>query len=569
MSVTAPPRPDAPATPPAPPVHRRVGGLLLRWWRQLTRMSTALVLLLLLAVAAIPGSLLPQRSLSQNAVSAYFADHPTLAPVLDRLYLFDVFSSPWFAAVYLLLFVSLIGCVLPRAVEHARNVVAPPPAAPRHLHRLPDTTELATGLEPAAALDVVEEELRVRRFRVVRRDGGGDSSAGAGGVTSAGSRGSGPELSAEKGHLKETGNLLFHLSLLALLVGLAGGKLWGYEGSILVTEGQGFCNSFQQYDTYSSGPLVDGADLSPLCVDLATFDAEYEEDLTAAAFTADIAYGPPGGDTRDTTIGVNDPLRVDGDRVYVTGHGFSPCFTVTLPTGTAFTDVCVPFLPTETATMSSQGALKIPDTGAGTDQQLALAGFFAPTGVVQGGVLTSIDPRALDPQVAVIAYQGYLGLDSGLPQSVFSLDESQIERGRLTEVGAANLSAGESTTLPDGTVVTFTDVKQFASIQVSHDPGQVYVLGAAGAILAGLLGMLLLRRERVFVRVRPADDGAGTVLAIGALTRGSADTGPRFAELTDDLQDALTTRAASRPRDPIDPAAPARPDTPEATPGER
>ena len=89
-------------------------------WRRLTSMRTALVLLFLLALAAVPGSLLPQRPLNQNKVDQYFADHPTLAPVLDRLGLFDVFGSPWFAAIYLLLFVSLIGCVLPRLRLHAR-----------------------------------------------------------------------------------------------------------------------------------------------------------------------------------------------------------------------------------------------------------------------------------------------------------------------------------------------------------------------------------------------------------------------------------------------------------------
>ena len=57
--------------------------------------------------------------------------------MLDRLGLFDVFSSPWFAAIYLLLFVSLIGCVLPRASAHlralrgraARGAAPPGPAA--------------------------------------------------------------------------------------------------------------------------------------------------------------------------------------------------------------------------------------------------------------------------------------------------------------------------------------------------------------------------------------------------------------------------------------------------------
>jgi cytochrome c biogenesis protein len=539
VTTTAPPRPPAaPPTPPSPPsLFGRLTGRLLRWWRQLTAMRTALVLLFLLALAAIPGSLLPQRSLSQSKVSQYFSDHPALAPVLDKLYLFGVFSSPWFAAIYLLLFISLIGCVLPRAAEHARTLVSPPPPAPRHLHRLPESGRLATDLSPAAALDVVEEELRVARFRVVRRDGAART-AGPGGAPA-------PELSAEKGFLRETGNLLFHLSLLALLLGLAGGKLWGYEGSILVTEGQGFCNSFQQYDTYSAGPLVHTEDLTPLCVDLTDFRAEYEENGTAASYTARIDYGLSGAATRSTTIGVNHPLRVDGDRVYVTGHGFSPTFSVTLPDGTAFTDVSAPFLPADTATMASEGALKLPDLGAGATDQLALQGFFAPTGVMQGGVLVSADPRPLDPQVAVFVYRGYLGLDSGLPQSVYSLDQTQIDRNRLTKVGAANLSVGQSTTLDDGTVITFSGYKEFAALQLSHDPGQRWVLVAAIALLAGLLGMLLVRRERVFARVGPGPDGGGTVLSIGSLTRGSADTGPRFTALTDRLGAALADRAAA------------------------
>jgi cytochrome c biogenesis protein len=521
VTVAAPPRPAAAPPPARPSASSRVAGRLLQWWRRLTAMRTAIVLLFLLALCAVPGSLLPQRSLSQSNVRQYFIDHPSLAPVLDRLYLFDVFSSPWFAAVYLLLFISLIGCVLPRGLEHLRAMRAAPPPAPRNLLRLPDAGELSTPLPAGQALDVVEEELRVRRFRVVRREG---------------------ELSAEKGYLKETGNLLFHLSLVALLLGLAGGKLWGYEGSILVTEGQGFCNSFQQYDTYSSGALVSSSDLSPLCVDLEDFRAEYEEDLTAASFTAGIRYGAPGEEGRPTTIGVNDPLRLDGNRVYVTGHGFSPTFTVTRPGGTAITDVSVPFLPSDQTTLASQGALKVPDLGTGSDDQLALEGFFAPTGLVQGGILTSVDPRPLAPQVALVAYEGYLGLDSGVPQSVYSLDATQIDRGRLTEVGSANLSVGETMTLPDGTTVAFTGYREFAALQFSHDPGQFWVLAAAIALLAGLLGMLLLRRERVFARVAGGTGGGGTVLTLASLSRGSGENEPRFAALTDELDAALSAR---------------------------
>ena len=101
-------------SPPSPP-DMDVRGTL-RWlWRQLTSMRTALLLLLLLAVATIPGSLFPQRGVDLAAVNAYLRDNPGSGEWLDRLGLFDVYASPWFAAVYLLLFVSLLGCIVPRA----------------------------------------------------------------------------------------------------------------------------------------------------------------------------------------------------------------------------------------------------------------------------------------------------------------------------------------------------------------------------------------------------------------------------------------------------------------------
>src|SRR5690606_31081199 len=75
---------------PAPP--QRVLAWLRNGWRQLTSMRTALVLLFLLAMAAVPGSLLPQRTVNGDRVAAYYQEHPQLAPVLDRLGGFDVYG---------------------------------------------------------------------------------------------------------------------------------------------------------------------------------------------------------------------------------------------------------------------------------------------------------------------------------------------------------------------------------------------------------------------------------------------------------------------------------------------
>src|ERR671915_554826 len=136
-----------------------VWAVLRNAWRGLTSMRTALVLLFLLALGALPGALLPQRSLNRALVDQYFADYPWLAPTLDRLGFFDVFAAPWFAAVYLLLMVSLIGCVLPRTVEHVRALRAAPVATPRNLERLPHHGVVTLDLPPDEAASRVRAVL--------------------------------------------------------------------------------------------------------------------------------------------------------------------------------------------------------------------------------------------------------------------------------------------------------------------------------------------------------------------------------------------------------------------------
>jgi cytochrome c biogenesis protein len=180
---------------PRPPVLSP--GEFARWvWRQLTSMRVALMLLFLLAMAAIPGSVIPQRRVNQLDVADFIERNPELARWYDRLGLFDVFNAPWFAAIYIALMVSLIGCILPRSRDHWRAMRARPPRAPRRLERMPVYQRLVVAAPPDAVLEAAGAELRARRFRV---DTDRDSVAG------------------EAGHLRETGNLVFHLSLVIVL----------------------------------------------------------------------------------------------------------------------------------------------------------------------------------------------------------------------------------------------------------------------------------------------------------------------------------------------------------------
>jgi cytochrome c biogenesis protein len=510
--------PEAPARPPRPSLVRRILAMLRNTWRGLTSMRTALILLFLLALAAIPGALLPQRSLNAQKVDKYIADRPTLGHLMDRVQLFDVFSSFWFTAIYALLFISLVGCIVPRVFDHYRALRTPPVAVPRNLSRLPHHASTTVTEPPAERIAKARKQLR--GWRVVERVDGER-------VT----------LSAEKGYFREFGNLVFHLALVGLLVSVAIGKLLGYEGNVVVIadDGPGFCtSSIAAFDSFKAGNLIDGTGLTPLCVRVKDFRADYLPNGEAQMFTADLSY-QAGRDLttntwRDTAIQVNHPLRVSGDRVYVQGHGYAPTFTITYPNGQTRTE-SQQWRPDDGATFLSSGAMRF-DPPAGMyssdaeqrKHQIAIEGLFAPTAFLHGSLLTSSYPALTDPAVAVDIYQGETGLDTGRPQSLFSLDPEMIRQGRLMKQARVNLKPGESTTLSDGTKVTFDGAKQFANLQVSHDPAQGWVLVFAVTMMAGLLVSLLVKRRRIWLRAYPdpddtSDDKRRTVVEMGGLAR--------------------------------------------------
>lgn len=518
-----PPRaPDLPAPPARGPLRNA--------WRGLTSMRTALVLLFLLALAALPGALLPQRSLNQRLVDTYLTDHPRIGPVLDTLGFFDVFAAPWFAAIYLLLMVSLVGCVLPRTVEHASGLRAAPVATPRNLARLPHhaTTTLEVDLD--AATERVRD--RLRGWRVAETG-----------------EGTGRAVSAEKGYLREVGNLAFHLSLIGLLIGFAAGKLLGYEGQVTVMSGGGqFCNSgILGYDSFRPGLQVDGTDLTPFCVRVDDFTADYLPNGQADSFRATLAYQTAedletgrADAWRSFPLAVNHPLRLDGNRVYLLGHGYAPRFTVTFPDGQQRTGE-TQWSPVDQTTLLSQGATKFSRPGAGDDEQrrttqLAITGLLAPTSS-GGQVVTSVFPALRDPEAAIDVLRGDLGLDDGRGQSIFNVDQSKVDSGQLVKVARANLVPGQEITLDDGTTVRFDGVRQWVNLQVSHDPGQGFVLAFAVLLLAGLGLSLTVRRRRLWVRLTPV--GAGrTAVEIGGLARTDrAGYGEEFDRLRADLLD--------------------------------
>ena len=528
-------RPERAASPGAPTGQAGAGPLgpmgWLRWaWRQLTSMRTALVLLFLLAVASVPGSVLPQQGIDPQSVQQYYSSHPSLAPLLARLSLFNVFAAPWFAAIYLLLFLSLAGCVVPRTFRLVRSARALPPPAPRNLARLPQSAKYQTGLAPGDALEAAATLLKARRFRLRTGDGW---------------------LSAEKGYRREVGNLLFHLALLALLGAVALGGLFGYKADRLLVAGSSFANTVTSLDEFHPGRAVSAADLQPFSIALDRFTASYITSGTLrgqpSAFDAYIHYtAEPGSPARPYDLRVNHPLNVDGVKVFLIGHGYAPVFKVTDGTGRVVFDQAVPFIAVQQSGLTSEGVVKVPDA---EPRQLGFAGVFLPTAVDAGGTLESVFPAADNPRVSLLAYAGNLGMNSGPPQSVYTLDYAGLRRLPITP---RPLAPGQSMKLPGGAgTLTFTGYQQWVSLAITYDPGTVPALLAGVAALAGLLLSFFVRRRRMFVRAYPGADG-GTVVDVAGLVRTDAGGGfeDEFAGLAEALRSAHDGHGVTDPGPP-------------------
>jgi cytochrome c biogenesis protein len=504
-------RPDKPTLPELGPL-----GMLRFVWRQLTSMRTALFLLMLLSVAAVPGSIIPQRGIDAAAVTQYLEDHPSAGPWLDRLGMFDVYASPWFAAIYLLLFISLVGCVLPRAKVHMAAVRARPPRTPRRLERMPVHETVTVQADPASALEVARAVLRSRRYRADLRDDEDDN-------------GSVASVSAERGYLRETGNVVFHLSLVGLLVGVAIGSMFGYRGETIVPVGGSFTNTLVSYDSIDPGSRFSPESLPPFRFTLDDLKVRFEENAPGNQFGAPRDFeghltvvDHPGAEPRRELIKVNEPLNIDHANVYLSGNGYAPVITIRDGNGDVAFSGPVPFLPVD-GFYTSNGVVKAPDAAP---EQIGVQAILLPTAVVDEQGMRSVFPDARDPKMFLTVYTGDLGLDNGTPQNVFRLHTQKMKQltmpGKPDEPFRAALAPGQSIQLPDGKgSISFDSLQRFAALDIRHDPGKVAALVFAVLAMVGLVGSLFVRRRRMWVKVTPATDAPGaTVVEVAALARG-------------------------------------------------
>ena len=482
-------------------------------------MRTALVLLVVLAAASILGSLFPQEGLSPQRVDQYFTDHPALAPVLERLGLFDVFGSAWYMAIYLALLGALVACLVPRTRALWRVLRSRPPRG-GDLARYRTRARFSTPAAPAEAMDAARRVLRRHRYRLADHEG---------------------QLAGEKGYLREAASMLFHVSLLVMLIGLAYGKGYGYRGQAAIVEGETWANARVGYDSFSPGRFFGADDLAPFQLRLDDFTNSFHPNNTPREFASHLtALDLDGRRLQAQRVAPNRPMTVDGVRIFQSDYGYVPVVQVTDAKGRELLAPQEVLTLRDPATEWSTGAVKV--TNATPQVGLELTMF---TGLVTapncpGGAPFCNDPRLVRPVLVVLAYQG--DLQANRAQSVFTLDRSKLEplgdRPLL-------LVPGQSQKLANGMTVSFTDLKQYSVLTLARDPGVPVVAVAAALLLAGLIPSLYVTRRRVWVRAAPDGQGGTRVELAGLALQGKATFEAELARLAEQVQ-----RGTLDPRDP-------------------
>jgi cytochrome c biogenesis protein len=525
-----------------------------RWfWRQLTSMRVAL------SLGAIPGSLIPQTGIDATKVADFRESHKTLAPIYDKLGLFHVYSSVWFSAIYILLFVSLVGCIVPRTWQFVGQLRGRPPGAPRRLTRLPAYTTWRTEAEPEQVREAALALLKKRRFRAHL---------------------AGDAVAAEKGYLREVGNLVFHIALIVMLIAFAWGQLYKSEGDKLILEGDGFSNTLTQYDDFKSGSLFTQDDLDPFSFTLNKFTGTYElsgpNRGTPRTYEANVNYSVGAyGKEKKTTIQVNHPLEFGDSKVYLVSHGYAPVVTVKDAKGDiVMNHEAVPLLPLD-SNVTSSGAIKVMDgyrNAKGQTEQLGFNAFFLPTYGGKGSMMLSTFPALLNPMLALSAYHGDLGVDSGIPQSVYQLDRTHLKEFKDSEgqLFKQQLKVGQTMTLPNGAgSITFNGIKQWAGFHITRQPAAGWALTGALAAIFGLAASLFIQRRRVWVRAVQGSDGVTVVEMAGLGRSESAKVPEELGALAGILYDqGAGATAPGTPHPDDEPADPSDSPDPASEPGD-
>jgi cytochrome c biogenesis protein len=491
----------------APDPLARVG---LAIWGLLTSVNFAVLQIILLALQAVVGMTLRQLpSFAFRTPSDYAAEMAkihgrydaglgsSVVDVLERLQLFQVFTSTAFTLGLIVLVISIVACTIDRTPRLWRQsadirVVQPDPFFDPNL---PDRAMIAgesangsagpagptgpagpagptgpagpAGLRPSAVQDV----LRRHHFRV--------RTAEADGAT---------YVYGDRHRWTKMATLLTHTGLILFLVAAAVTSRLGVEEGLVVPEGQSL--TVQPIGTPGLLLVKNFAFTAP------GLDTGHPTD-----FTTDLAVYRDGELIARKVIRVNDPLSVGGYTFHQNGFGAAPDLLIRDGSGGVLWSGPVPM----------------------TD---SAAGFPFATMTVPG--------RNVGLQLLLERASDQTGLVLAVPYTVSGTNPDGTPI--VASLQPMAIAAGETQSSPDiDFSISVQGFHAYTLLIAKNDPGQGIVWAAFASLISGILITFYLPRRRIWARLRPNGE-----LAIAGRSDRYVDFGREFGRLLDDLVAART-----------------------------
>ncbi len=276
------------STPPANPA-RSV-------WKFLASAKLAIALLVILAVASILGTLLPQG----EPASTYFEHfRPAVAKLILAAQLDHLYTSVWYLALLFGLALNLIVCSLDRFPKTWKMIRRSPDPDGLHLPKLSLRREIYTGLSPEAVMEAARRAAK---------------SLGPPVEGKAGANSEKTIFFAQSGGWSRLGAYVIHLSLLILFAAGMITGLAGFKGFVTIHEGEAV-----------DALVLKGGREVPLgfTVRLDKFTFERYPNGAPKTYRSDLTFIVDGKEVRKAAVEVNDPVTFGRITFYQSTYGQS------------------------------------------------------------------------------------------------------------------------------------------------------------------------------------------------------------------------------------------------------
>jgi cytochrome c biogenesis protein len=266
-------------------------------WRFFSSVKLTLVLLIILAIASLFGTLIPQQ---EGAVEFARGISPGMFQLLSSLNLFDMYHSSWFRIIIGLLALNLIVCSINRLPATLKLFRALPRVdRSKPFENLPAERNFSVNGEMDDVGERVAKFLKKQYKRVeVKNSPTGNFYYG------------------EKGRYSYFGVYIVHLSVLVILIGGIIGSLFGFEAYVNIPEGD-------TVDTVALRQKMTPKNLD-FSVHCEKFVVEFYENGAPKEYRSDIRFLSGGKVVQQGSLLVNHPMTFRGITFYQSSYGAIP-----------------------------------------------------------------------------------------------------------------------------------------------------------------------------------------------------------------------------------------------------